>query len=325
MGFEPQSSSAYSNLDSILVSDLQDNEEEQIFCSYASWLEKHPSALDKFEDMMSIAKLKEVVVFLDYDGTLSPIVDDPDQAQMTDAMRAAVNEVASLFPTAIVSGRSRKKVNEFVRLRNVYYAGSHGMDISTPKGSSKSQDQKHQTKAVDEKGNQVVHFHPAEEFLPTLKEIIQVLKENVLRVEGSKIEDNKFCISVHYRLVKNEKEVGILRKMVESIMEAYPNFHISGGKKVIEIRPNISWDKGCAVQYLLGTLGFDNFEKIVPMYIGDDTTDEDAFKVIRHIGQGFPIIVSSKAKETEACYSLRDPDEVLFFLKRLAKWKKSLV
>ncbi|XP_054779965.1 probable trehalose-phosphate phosphatase 3 [Prosopis cineraria] len=323
MGFEIQSS-AYSNLQSILVSELQENK-EAILCSYASWLEKHPSALDKFEEMMSIAKDKEIVVFLDYDGTLSPIVDDPDRANMTDAMRTAVNEVACCFPTAIVSGRSRKKVREFVRLRNIYYAGSHGMDISTPKGSSKAEDQKHQTRAVDEKGNQVVHFHPAGEFLPTIKEIIQVLKENVLTVNGSKIEDNMFCITVHYRLVKNEKEIEILRKMVESIMEAYPNFHISVGRKVIEIRPNISWDKGCAVQYLLGTLGFDSFDKVIPLYIGDDTTDEDAFKIVRHIGQGFPIIVSSKAKETKASYSLRDPDDVLSFLIRLAKWGKSLI
>ncbi|TKY64061.1 trehalose-phosphate phosphatase 3 [Spatholobus suberectus] len=274
---------------------------------------------------MSIAEGKEIVVFLDYDGTLSPIVDDPDQAYMGDVMRAAVREVAYCFPTAIVSGRSKDKVYEFVKLRNVYYAGSHGMDISTPLGSSKFEDQKHQTRALDEKGNHVVHFHPAKEFLPTIQEIVKVLKENTTRIKGSMVEDNMFCVSVHYRRVKNEEDVGVLKEMVESIMKAYPDFYILEGKKVMEIRPNVNWDKGHALMYLLDTLGFDNFNDVFPMYLGDDRTDEDAFKVIRHIGRGFPIIVSTIAKETEASYSLRDPADVLTFLIRLAKWKNNLL
>ncbi|KAG5100820.1 hypothetical protein JHK82_045872 [Glycine max] len=240
---------------------------------------------------MSIAEGKQIVVFLDYDGTLSPIVDDPDKAYMSDVMRAAVCEVANCFPTAIVSGRSKDK------LENVYYAGSHGMDISTPSGSSKYEEQEHQIKAVDEKGNPVVHCHPAIEFLPTIQEIVKVLKENTRRIKGSMIEDNTFCVTVHYRCVKNEE--------------------------VMEIRPTVNWDKGRALTYLLDTLGFDNFSNVLPMYLGDDRTDEDAFKVIRHIGCGFPIVVSSIAKETEASYSLRDPADVLTFLIRLAKRKKN--
>ncbi|KAK7349428.1 hypothetical protein VNO77_06793 [Canavalia gladiata] len=299
--------------------------QDSISSAYASWLGKHPSALDNFDQMMSIAKGKEIVVFLDYDGTLSQIVDDPDKAYMSDSMRAAVREVASCFPTAIVSGRSRDKVSEFVKLRNVYYAGSHGMDISTPSGSSKYGNQKHQTKTVDEKGKQVVNFHPAKEFLPTIQKIIKVLKENIKKINGSSVEDNMFCISVHYRRVKNEKDVGVLKEIVESIMKSYPNFHVSGGKKVMEIRPNVNWDKGHALMYLLDTLGFDNSDDVFPMYIGDDKTDEDAFKVIKRIGRGFPIVVSSIAKETKASHSLRDPSDVMAFLVRLAKWKKSLV
>ncbi|KAG4950924.1 hypothetical protein JHK85_044791 [Glycine max] len=266
---------------------------------------------------MTIAEGKQIVVFLDYDGTLSPIVDDPDKAYMSDVMRAAVCEVANCFPTAIVSGRSKDK------LENVYYAGSHGMDISTPSGSSKYEEQEHQIKAVDEKGNPVVHCHPAIEFLPTIQEIVKVLKENTRRIKGSMIEDNTFCVTVHYRCVKNEEEVGVLKEMVKTIMKAYPDFYISGGRKVMEIRPTVNWDKGRALTYLLDTLGFDNFSNVLPMYLGDDRTDEDAFKVIRDIGCGFPIVVSSIAKETEASYSLRDPADVLTFLIRLAKRKKN--
>lgn len=240
-------------------------------------------------------------------------------------MRAAVREVASYFPTAIISGRSRNKVYEFVKLKNIYYAGSHGMDISTSLGSSKYQDKKHQTKGVDEKGNEVVLYHPAEEFLPTIQEIIKILKDNIRVINGSTIEDNTFCVTVHYRRVKNEEDVEVLKEIVESIMKDYPDFLISGGKEIMEIRPNVNWNKGDALMYFLDTLGYDTFDDVLPIYIGDDRTDEDAFKIVRKIGGGFPIVVSSIAKETYASYSLRDPADVMTFLAHLAKWKKNLL
>ncbi|KAF9593024.1 hypothetical protein IFM89_019751 [Coptis chinensis] len=80
--------------------------------SYTSWIKRHPSALSMFDRMMTPAKGKRVV-FLDYDGTLSPIVEDPSCAFMSDSMRSVVPEVARYFPTAIISGRSRDKVQYF--------------------------------------------------------------------------------------------------------------------------------------------------------------------------------------------------------------------
>ncbi|CAH9101513.1 unnamed protein product, partial [Cuscuta europaea] len=67
-------------------------------------------------------------MFLDYDGTLSSIVEDPDLAYMTNEMREALRNIAMHFPTAIVSGRCTEKVYDFVQLSQLYYAGSHGMD-----------------------------------------------------------------------------------------------------------------------------------------------------------------------------------------------------
>ncbi|XP_057420518.1 probable trehalose-phosphate phosphatase D [Lotus japonicus] len=93
----------------------------------------------------------------------------------------------------------------------------------------------------------------------------------------------------------------------------------------MEIRPNVNWDKGRALMYLLDTLGFESFNDVLPIYLGDDKTDEDAFKVIRHIGRGFSIIVSSIVKETKASYSLRDPADVMTFLTCSAKWKKNML
>ncbi|RWW00458.1 hypothetical protein GW17_00036579 [Ensete ventricosum] len=149
---------------------------------------RYPSALTKFEQITSASKGKQIVMFLDYDGTLSPIVEDPDSAFMTDAvnpslfsyllfhcpllkddisivflllwrrqMRAAVRNVARYFPTAIVTGRCLEKVIDFVGLTELYYAGSHGMDI---KGPAKPRHTKAKAKSV--------LFQPAREFLPMI-------------------------------------------------------------------------------------------------------------------------------------------------------------
>jgi trehalose 6-phosphate phosphatase len=76
----------------------------------AAWMARHPSAMGKFEQIVAACEGKRIVMFLDYDGTLSPIVNDPDAAFMSETMRMAVRSVAKHFPTAIVSGRCRDKV-----------------------------------------------------------------------------------------------------------------------------------------------------------------------------------------------------------------------
>ncbi|KAL2921928.1 putative trehalose-phosphate phosphatase 4 [Bienertia sinuspersici] len=290
--------------------------------NYEEWLTDHPSALTSFEEMMCTAKGKKIVVFLDYDGTLSPIVDNPDLAFMPDMMRSAVREVAGNFPTAIISGRSRNKVHEFVQLNDVYYAGSHGMDIIAPPRRPKSSDSKYSTLTVDKKGNEVIIFQPAQEFLPETLEIYNELEEETKVIEGVTVEDNRFCISVHFRRAR-EEDYPLVEQKVMSILAKHSRFHLNRGRKVFEIRPSIKWNKGNALEYLLETLGFAESSDVLPIYIGDDRTDEDAFKVIQKRGQGFSILVSLKPKETRASYSLRDPSEVLTFLLRLAKWRRN--
>ncbi|KAJ1377548.1 Trehalose-phosphatase [Sesbania bispinosa] len=288
---------------------------------YDSWVVRHPSALNSFDRLMKAATGKRIVVFLDYDGTLSPIVNDPDRAFMSEEMRAAVREVATYFPTAIISGRSRDKVKDFVKLDNLYYAGSHGMDIMAPSMPVRSSDGKHFDIALQTNGNEVL-FQPAKKFLPAIREILRGLENGVKEIQGAKVEDNGFCISVHFRQV-HEKDYNVLEEKVKSVLEKNPQFCLTEGKKVMEIRPSIEWNKGNAVEYFLDTLGLSSSNNILPVYIGDDRTDEDAFKAIQSRGQGYPIIVTSVPRETNALYSLRDPSEVLVFLSQLAKWRKT--
>ncbi|CAL5020477.1 unnamed protein product [Urochloa decumbens] len=278
--------------------------------AYSAWMSKCPSALTSFKQIVANAQGRKIAVFLDYDGTLSPIVDDPDKAFMSPVMRAAVRNVAKYFPTAIVSGRSRKKVFEFVKLKELYYAGSHGMDIVTSVAE-------HNT----EKCREANLFQPASEFLPMIDEVSKALLKAISGIEGASIENNKFCVSVHYRNVA-EKDWGVVARLVNEVLEDFPRLKVTNGRMVLEVRPVIDWDKGKAVEFLLQSLGLNDSENVIPIYIGDDRTDEDAFKVLRERNCGYGILVSQVPKDTEAFYSLRDPSEVMGFLNSLVRWKK---
>ncbi|KAG2605407.1 probable trehalose-phosphate phosphatase 8 [Panicum virgatum] len=270
-----------------------------------AWTRKHPSALGSFDEVAAAATGKRIVMFMDYDGTLSPIVTDPDMAFMTAEMREAVRGVAKHFPTAIVTGRCVEKVCSFVGLSELYYAGSHGVDIKGPSS----------------KDDQMVLLQPAREFLPVIDKAFRALEERTRATPGARVEHNKFCLSVHFRCVA-EKSWSPLAEQVKAVLRDFPKLKLTEGRKVLEIRPAIMWDKGRAVEFLLKSLGFDDRSDVLPVYIGDDRTDEDAFKVLKKRGQGLGILVSKCPKETDASYSLQDPTEVMEFLVRLVEWKR---
>ncbi|KAL2893874.1 putative trehalose-phosphate phosphatase D [Bienertia sinuspersici] len=238
-----------------------------------SWMVTHPSAMDMFDEIARSSKGKKIVMFLDYDGTLSPIVQDPDRAFMSE------------------------DVHDFVKLKELYYAGSHGMDIEGPSNGN------------DDKS---IVCQPASEFLPIINQVYNKLIQKTKFIEGAKVESNKFCLSVHFRCV-DEKRWPELAEQVKQVLNDYPKLKMNYGRKVLEIKPTIKWDKGKALEFLLEALGFANSKDVLPIYIGDDRTDEDAFKVLRKRKQGFGILVSKLPKETSAAYTLQDPSEVKRF------------
>ncbi|KAF8728057.1 hypothetical protein HU200_018633 [Digitaria exilis] len=301
-----------------VVNDIQTDD---LDLQYRNWLVNYPSALTSFETITDLAGSKRLALFLDYDGTLSPIVDNPENALMSDEMRAAVRHVASLFPTAIISGRSRDKVFDFVKLNELYYAGSHGMDIMGPVRKTADTNGVECIRSTDSQGKEVNLFQPASEFLPMISEVYEKLSESVKDIDGARMEDNKFCVSVHYRNVA-EDDYKMVFQRVTAVLEGYPCLRLTHGRKVFEVRPVIDWNKGKAVEFLLESLGLNESEDVLPIYVGDDRTDEDAFKVLKASNRGFGILVSSIPKESDAFYSLRDPAEVMEFLRKLAAWKE---
>lgn len=262
--------------------------------------------LKEFDAFVAGLRGKRLAVFLDYDGTLTPIVKDPDRAFMADQMRDIVRCLATLFPTAIISGRGREKVQSFVKLQELFYAGSHGMDISGPQGDRRQ-------------SLEQLAFRAAARFEPIMQEVFRWLQQRIKSIPGATVEDNKFCVSVHFRNCEEESWPEVQAVLAEAL-QMQPELRLSRGRKVLELRPQVEWNKGHAVEHLLGALGLGSYDDVMPLYIGDDRTDEDAFQMLADRSSGFGILVSSRAKPTAAKFTLRDPTEVMTFLERLVAW-----
>ncbi|WP_025605976.1 trehalose-phosphatase [Pontibacter actiniarum] len=255
-----------------------------------------PSARHKEQELL---QGKTPAVFLDYDGCLSPIVKDPNKAILSDAMRETLQRLAAACPVAVVSGRDRANVEQLVQLENVYYAGSHGFDISGPNN---------------------MHTEPggAKAAVPALDAAQQELDEWLKSVEGVLVERKRYAIAVHYRNVP-EQQVAKVLQTVQEVLSRHPELKPGPGKKVMELKPSLDWHKGKAVHWLLEELNL-NKPNIIPLYIGDDLTDEDAFAALQ--GQGIGILVGEHDEQTAATYRLEDVEEVQAFLESLTQHLK---
>lgn len=254
-----------------------------------------PSALDKVEQLL---EGKKPAVFLDYDGCLSPIVKDPDKAFLSEEMKSTLKKLADVCSVAVVSGRDRADVEKLVGLDNVYFAGSHGFDITGPGGM--------QTEPGD-----------ATKALPALDEAAKTLNTSLEEIQGVVVERKKYAIAVHYRNVADE-QVDRVKETVDQVLSQHEELKKGLGKKIIELKPNMDWHKGKAVLWLMNELDL-NKPDIIPIYIGDDITDEDAFASLQEQKYGLGILVGEHDDKTAATYRLEDVDEVRLFLEKLTK------
>jgi len=248
------------------------------------------SALEHAQDIAG--PTGRVAVFLDYDGTLTPIVSQPEDAWLSDSMRQALRELAAKASVGILSGRELEDVRQRVNIDNVMYAGSHGFDIAGPRD---------------------LRSQVATEFLPTLDVAEEALHRLLDDIPGARVERKRFSIAAHYRNV-NENDLPTLTEAVEAVAARHRELRRIDGKKVYELLPDIDWDKGKAVLWLLETRGLKS-GNVRPIYIGDDTTDEDAFRALKQTGVG--ILVSEQSQPTAASYSLKNPAEVERFVRIL--------
>ncbi|WP_119071024.1 trehalose-phosphatase [Rubrobacter indicoceani] len=249
---------------------------------------------------------RKLAVFLDYDGTLSPIVENPMDAVITENMQRVVKELAGRCTVCVVSGRDTEVVQELMGLDDMIVAGSHGFDIWSPTEGT-------------------IEHDAASGHDELLDRVRNRLSEELKDIEGVSFENKKASVAVHYRRASEEDHPKV-KRAVEGILEDDPDgVKVTPGKMVFELQPKVDWNKGRAVLYLLEILQLDGEDDdVVPIYIGDDVTDEDAFRALAERGGGLGIYVGDRSdpdagRTTAADYALDNVDEVETFLDALAR------
>jgi len=249
-----------------------------------------PSALEHINEIARSGN--RLAVFLDYDGTLTPIVSRPEDAWLSESMRQTLRTLAARLPVAILTGRDLDDVRGRVHVDGIVYAGSHGFDIAGAGG---------------------LRRELGAAFLPVLDAAETELREALDDIAGAQLERKHFSVAAHYRNV-SEKDVSRVAQAVDAVATKHRELRKINGKKVYELLPDIDWNKGTAVLWLLETLEFER-GKAFPVFIGDDRTDEDAFSALKE--RGASILVSEQPQVTAANYSLKNPEDVERFLQEL--------
>jgi len=240
-----------------------------------------------------IQRARNLFLFLDYDGTLTPIVSRPELALCPSEVKGYLENLRDLpgVSLAIISGRSIEDVREKVGVSGITYVGNHGLEIENPAGRHKK----------------ILASARKRE----LKRITQDLQNSLKKIPGILFEDKGPILSVHYRNVPQKFFMQVPQIVEAELQQWRKRWKMASGKKVLEIRPNINFNKGKAVKEILKTFPS---QQLLPIYLGDDQTDEDAFRVLK--GQGISVFVGMGKLSSEADFFLKSPDEVQEFLFR---------
>jgi trehalose 6-phosphate phosphatase len=248
-------------------------------------------AWDEVEPRIRNADL--LFLLLDYDGTLCPIVSRPDLAVCPPQVKSLLEKLrdSPKARVAIISGRALEDLKDKVRVQGIIYVGNHGLEVENPAGT-------HRKKLSPGRQNE-------------LRKIRDSLETNLKPVPGILFEDKGPILTVHYRNAPREFALRV-REAVEKALQPFPDrWQASPGKKIVEIRPQVDFDKGKTVKEILNRFPL---VRALPVYLGDDRSDEDAFRAMD--SQGISIRVGSGAASSSAQYFLRDPEEVRGFLQR---------
>jgi trehalose-phosphatase len=242
---------------------------------------------------------KEIILFLDYDGTLVPLAETPAKALITLNTKNLLKKLVGLSRCrlAIISGRSLMDVKKMVGIDGITYVGNHGLEIE---------------------GLGIKFKSPVSlSYKAILGHIKNELRDKLSSFNGAFVEDKGLTLSIHYRLVGG-KQLLQAKKLFHETTFPYVTKNkitITSGKKVFEIRPPVAWVKGRVILWLLNRWKLSlKDKKNVPFYIGDDITDEDAFEALADAGI---TIFVGRPKKSYAQYYLKDTDEVKKFLSNI--------
>ncbi len=253
------------------------------------------------EYFLKVKPDQKIALFLDYDGTLVPIQQNPAKCILSDSIKKQLQLLAhsNRCYLAILSGRSLPDIKKRVGIRKIYYGGNHGLDISGP---------------------DVRYTHPKAQLAkPVVKNVKHLLKKDTEHIKGAWLEDKKFTLSLHFRSVDKKEVLSVKKAFYKVVAQFFENGSLSiiKGKKVLELVPDLSWNKGVATLWILKQLK----DKCLPIYIGDDRTDETAFREL--FKRGITIRIG-KSKKTSADYYLKGQWEVSRLLQQIQELIKTL-
>jgi trehalose-phosphatase len=241
-----------------------------------------------------------LVIMLDVDGTLAPIVSRPEDAAVAPATRAVLERLVAMpdVHVILVSGRAASDAHGIVGVRGVWTVGNHGFEVVSPNGELETDpDLADQSAAIAQAARE--------------------LEPIVAAVTGAKLENKRWTLSVHYRLAARDA-VPPLRAEVERVALGL-RLRMTDGKEIVEVRPVAKIDKGTAVVMMGERLhAFENGASI--LFAGDDRTDEDAFRSLRaRSPRAVTIRIDESGEDkTAAEIRLRDPAAVHELLEWLA-------
>jgi trehalose-phosphatase len=264
---------------------------------------------------------RPLAVLLDVDGTLAPIVSRPQEAAVPAETRRIVAALAALpdVRVALVSGRAAADARRMVGVANVWVIGNHGFEVFSPDGGELPQPE-------------------LEPWRSAVARAARRIAPLVAPVPGVLLEDKGWTLSVHYRLA-DPKVVPRLVESVERVAQPL-GLRVVRGKMVVEVRPDVRVDKGTAVLRLVTELGVvARREGVVAgddhdvassdgrgsaVYVGDDRTDEDAFRALRSRSSRVVTVRVTHGEEmaTAAEFSVEDPTAVRSFLEWLLERAK---
>ena len=256
-----------------------------------------PDALKSFGQLAGVVGARRPAIFFDFDGTLSEIVDEPGAAVLVPGADKALQSLAALYPVAVLSGRGLDDIRQRVGIPGLWYAGSHGFETVGPDGRYR--------------GNET-----AAQAVPLLEKAAAELTDRLGSIPGVAVEHKRYAVAVHYRNA-DPAAAATVTAAVHDVGNR-SGLRVTSGRMVVELRPNLDWDKGKTLQWIVDQVAGE--EPLLPIFIGDDLTDEDGFDAVLHDGVGIVVRHTEDGdRATGARFSLESPDQVRQFIERLVE------
>lgn len=248
-----------------------------------------------------INKNAGIILMLDFDGTLSPIVKTPKQAKLPENIKQKLKKCLKLFPVIIISGRSLKDIKKKIKLNKIIYAGNHGLEWQINK--------------------QLTQVEVSKDSLKSLKVIKYKLSKLISEYPGMLLEDKRLTLAIHYRMIKKSKVKNFI-KTVNEIIQPYiqNNLSLIDGNKTYDLRPSLNWTKGHFAEFIIKQMEINYDKKLIPIYVGDDKTDEDVFKKLKNA----ITIRIGKSQTSKAVYYLKNQNKINNLLQWILEIGKEL-